>query len=409
MIRSQVIPLRLNKAQRLYVAKAAGTARFAYNWALGEWKRQAKEWWDSGKVSPYPGAYALQKQLTSVKHQQFPWMAEVAAEITDKAIASVEHAFACFRAGKARYPRFKSRNNRRSFVCGVRNADIHLDDDALHIRLRRIGRLRLGYAVRWPDAKILSTTISNRAGKWFISITCELPDVDAPKRPNEAAGVDLGIKSPIVVASGGASLQFGGDLSERLNVERRKLRRANKRLSRRTKGSGRRLRAQHQVARIHQRMTNIRSDFQHQATCRIARLADSVGVETLAVRNMMKNGRLARSIADVGFYEIRRQLSYKVDEVVEADRFYPSSKTCSNCGSVKETLSLSERTYHCGECGHECDRDVNAARNLEKMAVNWTVSARGDGSSAPVRKRRSSSPSMKREAAPSGTVRSSHE
>lgn len=145
-------------------------------------------------------------------------------------------------------------------------------------------------------------------------------------------------------------------------------------------------------------MSNIRSDMQHKATHLISGMASRIGVETLAVRNMMRNGRLARSIADVGFYEIKRQLKYKAVEVVEADRFYPSSKTCSTCGSIKQDLVLSDRVFRCEHCGHECDRDVNAARNLERMAANWAVSARGDGSSARKRKLKLRSLSVKREA-----------
>ena len=406
MHRAQVIPLRLNKAQQRYMAMAAGTARFAYNWALAEWKRQAKEWWESGKTRPYPSAFELQKQFNSIKREQFPWITEVAAHVAEKAIFAVGYAFDAYRAGRARYPRFKSRGCRRSFVAAPSSRGIRLD--GTYVTLPRVGRLRLAVAPRWPEARMAKATISNRAGKWHIAINFELADAETSPKRNVAAGVDLGIKLPLVVTAGDLTLRFGERLSQRLNVERRKLRRANKRLHRRVKGSGRRRRAQHLVARIHQRMANIRADVQHKATATVAGLASRVGVETLAVRNMMANGRLARSIADVGFYEIKRQLKYKADQVVEADRFYPSSKTCSSCGSIKTDLKLSDRTYRC-ECGFECDRDVNAARNLERMAANCAVSVRGAGSSAPGRKLRLSSLAKKREAARGGAVKSKRE
>ncbi len=395
IFRAQLVPLRLNNAQARYMARAAGTARFAYNWALAEWKRQAREWWDSGKVAPYPSAFALQRQFNAIKRERFPWITDVAAEIPEKAIFAVGQAVDAYRAGTARYPKFKSRGDRRSFVCGSRGRDIRLDGHTVTLPLT--GPLRMSRALRWPEATALRATISDRAGRWYVSIAYELPKPLA-QAPEGSVGVDIGLKTPIVATSGDAVLQFGEDLSERLNVERRKLRRANKRLHRRVKGSGRRWRARQQVARIHQRMTNIRADVQHQATCRIASMASRVGVETLAVRNMMKNGRLARSIADVGFYEIKRQLTYKAKQVVEADRFYPSSKTCSACGSIKETLALSDRVFRCEHCGFECDRDENAARNLEMMAANWVVPARGVGSSAPKRRLRLSSLTAKREA-----------
>lgn len=393
--RAQIIPLRLTVAQHRYMAKAAGTARFAYNWALAEWKRQAMAWWESGKTTEFPTAFALQKQFNAIKREQFPWVTEVAAQIPEKAIFAVSRAFEAYKAGRSRYPRFKSRAGRRSFVCGCRTTDIRLDGK--HITLPRIGKLRLAAAPRWPEARAISATISNQAGKWYIAINFELPAVGPLPRPHVAVGIDLGISTPLVAVAGSAALHLGLGLAERLKVERRKLRRANKRLHRRVAGSGRRWRARQKVARIHQRMENIRSDVQHKATCQIARMASRVGVETLGVRGMMSNGRLARSIADVGFFEIKRQLKYKADQVVEADRFYPSSKTCSSCGSIKQDLKLSDRTYRC-ECGLVCDRDENAARNLEMMAANWVVSVRGAGSPARRRKLALSSLASKREA-----------
>lgn len=400
MFRAQLIPMRLNKAQRVYMAQAAGTARFAYNWALAEWKRQAKEWWDSEKASPYPSAFALQKQFNAIKREQFPWITNVAADIPEKAIFAVGQAVEAYRAGQSRYPRFKSRDAKRSFVCGSRSRDVRLDGKT--ITLPRVGTLRMARPLRWDETTAVSATISCRAGKWFVAVRCEVPDAVVSGQQHTSAGVDIGIKTPLVAVSNGATLKFGGDLAQRLNVERRKLRRANKRLHRREKGSGRRWRAKQHVARIHARMSNIRADVQHKATCQIARMALRIGIETLAVRNMMANGRLAQSVADVGFFEIRRQLSYKAAEVIEADRFYPSSKTCSICGSIKRELKLSDRVFRCEDCGHECDRDENAARNLERMAANCAVSARGVGSPAPRRKLRLSSLTEKREAKAGG-------
>lgn len=393
--RAQLFPLRLNKAQAAYMAKAAGTARFAYNWALAEWKRQATEWWDSGKRTPYPSAFALQKQFNATKDEHWPWARDVAAVTAEKAIFAVGQAFEAFRAGDTRYPRYKSRRGKRAFEAASRGGVVHLSGQ--YLTLPRVGRLRLGCALRWPDARPIRATITERAGRWYVAINFEIARQDAQQQRSAAAGVDLGVKTPVVASSGDITLHLGSGLAERLNVERRKLRRANKDLHRRVKGSGRRNRARARVARIHYRMACIRSDMQHKATCQIAGMASRIGVETLAVRNMMQNGRLARSIADVGFYEIKRQLKYKAEHVVEADRFYPSSKTCSSCGSIKSDLKLSDRTYHC-ECGFECDRDENAARNLEKMAADWAVSARGVRSSARKRKLVLSSLTAKREA-----------
>ena len=394
--RAQLFQLRLSRAQASYMAKAAGTARFAYNWALEEWERQAAEWRDAGEVGAYPSAFALQKQFNAIKREQFPWTADVSGMVPEKAIFAVGVAFEGYRSGTARYPRFKSRTGKKSFVAATGRTGIRVEGQ--HVVLWRAGRLRLVAKVRWPEATPIGATISQRAGKWFVAITFEMDDKPVAAKPVLAAGVDLGIKCPLVVTAGDLTLRLGAGLSQRLNVERRKLRRANKRLHRRVKGSGRRWRAQQRAARIQQRMANIRADVQHKATSQISAMAARIGVETLGVRGMMRNGRMARAIADVGFYEIKRQLKYKADQVVEADRFYPSSKTCSSCGSIKTDLKLSDRTYRC-ECGFECDRDENAARNLEKMAANCAVSARGARSPARRRKLTLSSLAMKREAA----------
>lgn len=395
MHRAQLIPIRPTVRQRQYLARAAGTARFAYNWALGEWKRQAKLWWDSGKVAPYPSAFALQKQFNAIKRERFPWTAETSAEGVEKAIFSVGRAFEAFRSGDTRYPTSKGRGSKRAFVAASRVPEIRIDRN--RISLPRISGLRLVAPLRWPEETPRSAVISERGGRWFVALVYEMQDHVPQARPTEAAGVDLGIKTPLVVTAGTAVVHFGGDTSERLNVERRKLRRANKRLHRRVHGSGRRDRARQLVARIHYRMANIRSDMQHKATRQISQMASRIGVETLAVRNMMRNGRLARSIADVGFFEVKRQLKYKADEVIEADRFYPSSKTCSACGGIKQDLKLSDRVFRCEYCGHECDRDENAARNLEKLAADCAVSARGARSPARRRKLTLSSLASKRE------------
>lgn len=396
MFRAQVIPLQLNRAQAAYMARAAGCARFAYNWALAEWKRQAMEWWESGKITPYPSVFSLQKKLNAIKGDQFPWLKEVSYRVPEAAIFAVGAAFEKFRAGEARYPRFKSSDSRRSFLSSGDRTESRID--GRRIILPRVGSVRIARAARWPDAPVVRVSISQRAGKWYAAAVFELPEREPLAKACEAAGVDLGIKTPVVVTAGDIALHLGADLSQKLNVERRKLKRANRRLHRRVKGSGRRQKAKLQAARIHHRMANIRADMQHKATALIASLASAVGIETLAVRNMLSNGRLARSIADVGFYEIKRQLKYKADAVIEADRFYPSSKTCSACGSVKRTLKLSDRIFICEDCGHTSDRDENAARNLERLAANHAVSARGARSPARKRKLTLSSLASKREA-----------
>ncbi|ESZ60516.1 transposase [Mesorhizobium sp. C120A] len=394
--RSQIFLLRPTKEQAEYFARAAGIARLAYNWALEEWKRQAMEWWTSGKQAPFPTAFGLQRQFNAIKRDRWPWITDVAAIVPERAIFAVGQAYESFKAEQAKYPRFKAKGvSRDSFLGAGKSRECTIV--ANRVRLPKLGWVRLSREARWPDARIMNAAVSRRDGRWYASISFELPATETLTRPNLAAGVDLGIKQPIKVFCGGVATDLGGDLLQRLNVERRKLRRANKTMHRRVKGSGRRRRAQAKVARVHKRMADIRLNFQHKATSVIAGMASRIGVEMLNVKGMLRNRSLARHIADVGFYEIKRQIGYKAEALIEADRFYPSSKTCSCCGSVKEKLALSDRSFDCEGCGFTCDRDENAARNLERMAADRAVPARGDGSSVRRRKLTLRSLSMKRE------------
>lgn len=398
MHRAQVFLLRPNQKQAQYFSRAAGIARFSYNWALAEWKRQAMEWWDSGKQTQFPTFFSLLKQFNSIKRESWPWITEISKFVPEGAIFAVGQAFDSYKAGQTRYPKFKSKDKiRSSFLASPTHQDCKIE--GRKIRLPKIGWIRLARTMRWPGASIKKAVVSKKAGKWYVSVTFEMPDAEAIERPAIAAGVDLGIKTPIKATCSGSSFDMGAELLQRINVERRKLRRANKTLHRRVSGSNRRKKAKLRVSRVQKRIADIRSDFQHKATAMLSSIASHIGVETLSVKNMMRNGRLARHIADVGFFEIKRQLSYKADNVVEAERFYPSSKTCSCCGSVKEKLTLSDRTFICDECGFKCDRDENAARNLEKLAADRAVTARGDGSSVRRRKLTLRSLSMKRESA----------
>ncbi len=401
MIRGQVIQLRPSAEQSVIFARASGIARFTYNWALEQWKRQAQAWWEAGKTGPYPTPFALMKQFNAIRSTEYPWTKEVTYYASQRAIAAVGHAFDLYHAGLARYPRFKSKlTAKRGFCACFRSSQISCKGKS--IELPRVGAVRTNCHLRWENASIRRVDISYRAGRWYASVLCEIPDADNGVRVQATAGVDLGIKSPITLTVDRQPIAVDdNNLLERLNVERRKLRGANKALHRRVKGSGRRRRAQVRVGRIQMRMARVRADFQHKATRLVVQSATHVGVETLGVRGMLANGHLARRIADVGFYEIKRQLRYKLEEtggtLVEAGKWFPSSKTCSCCGSVKSELKLSERTFNCDDCGFTADRDVNAALNLEKLAADHVVSARGDGSSAKPRKRLKHSLSAKRE------------
>ena len=220
-----------------------------------------------------------------------------------------------------------------------------------------------------------SVTISRQADRWFISFKIEVEPV-ASLNLKLVVGVDLGIKNLATLSTGEV---FSGAKSYRKYEQ--KLQRMQRLNRRKQQGSRNWKRATIQIARLHRKIANIRKDALHKLTTYLAKNHSEIVVEDLNVSGMLANHKLAKAISDMGFYELKRQLSYKCElygaKLTEADRWFPSSKTCSNCGHKKEMLSLSERVFDCPDCGFSLDRDLNAAINLKNLAVSSTVSACG--------------------------------
>ena len=223
---------------------------------------------------------------------------------------------------------------------------------------------------------ILSATVNEKAGRWFVSVQMEMEIADPEPIEKPIAGVDLGINR-LAQVSDGTPFENPRALQRSLA----KIKRLHRMVSRREKGSANRKKAVQQLAKAYARTTNIRKDALHQATTWLVRTKSVIVLEDLNVSGMLKNHALAQAIADVGIYEFRRQLAYKGTwygcEFRLADRFYPSTKRCSRCGKVKDAMSLDERTYECEVCGLVMDRDLNAALNLEQL-----ITARPAGSYA---------------------------
>jgi putative transposase len=208
------------------------------------------------------------------------------------------------------------------------------------------------------EGKIMSARISEQAGYWFVSIQVQLP---APPRtaPDRVLGVDLGIKA-LAVDSDGEVFEN----QKHLAAAQKKLRRLNRWLARKQKGSNNWHKAKRKLARLHLRIANLRADATHKLTTRLAQKASIIALETLNVAGMLKNRKLARAIADAAFSEMVRQLGYKAMQVVRIAPFYPSSKTCHECGHINHALTLADRVWACPACGTVLERDVNAARNI---------------------------------------------
>jgi putative transposase len=372
MLKTHKIALDPNNKQRTLLAKSAGTARFAYNWALSKWNEQYEAW----KADPSldkPTQANLRKELNRVKRESFPWMLEVTKCAPQEAIINLGKAFENFFAGRAAYPTFKKRGVHDSFKVSAGFFKISEN----RIMLPKTGWIKTFEALRYEGAKLVSVTTSRTADQWFASVVCEVADgaenQGAEETAEKTVGIDVGVRE--YVTSDGD--RYPVPRAYR-NLERQIIH-AQRSVSRKEKGSKNRNKAKLRLAKLHAKAANIRSDWLHKMTAEIVHENSAVVIEDLNVGGMKKNHRLAKSIADAAFGEFRRQLEYKAKEkgakIIVADRFYPSSKICSVCGAKKERLLLSERVWNCEICGSRHDRDLNAAVNLKKYADSSAVSA----------------------------------
>ena len=336
--------------------RAAGTARFVWNWALAEWNRLFK-------CGEKPNAMDLKKRFNAVKGDEFPWVYESPRDANAQPFADLATAFRNFFDKRAERPTFKKKGKcRDSFY--VANDKFSLDGRS--VRLPKIGHVKMREALRF-HGKILGARVSRTADRWFLSVQVEteLTPLDAGESQDGVIGVDLGLHK-LAVLSDGTTFDNPKPLRKML----RKLRRLSWRLSRKVKGSANHAKAARKLARLHARIAAIRADALHKLTTWLTAHYRHVVIEDLHVKGMLRGGRLARAIADVGWGEFRRQLAYKGEAagvlVTVVSRWYPSSKTCSGCGAVKSDLTLKERVYECASCGLIVDRDFNAAVNLER-------------------------------------------
>jgi len=362
--------LKLNNQQRTVLARHAGVARHAWNWGLG----LTKSILDHNQLHPeekikFPSGIDLHKWLVALVKSEHPWYYEVSKSAPQNALRYLRVAWdRCFKKTSGA-PQFKKKGRHDSFEL----------DGAIHIKgLNKIQVPKIGilktYEALPQNTQPKSVTISRQANDWFISFRIEIEPVITPKAV-EIVGVDLGVKSLATLSTG--EVFEGAKAYRQLEFRLSRLQWLNRHKQR---GSANWKKAQLRIARLHQRIANIRKDTLHKLTTYLAKNHGTVVIEDLNVSGMMANHKLSKAIQDMGFYEFRRQLDYKTklygSELVIVDRWFPSSKTCSRCGTKKETLSLSERVFDCDHCGLQIDRDLNAAINLQK-AASPVVSACG--------------------------------
>jgi len=331
--------------------------------------------------------YSLRKDWNAVKDTVSPWWGECSKEAFNTGLDQLARALKNWgdsRKGKRRgrpvgFPRFKSKRKARPSIRFTTGA---IRCEAGHAVLPRLGRIKLHERAALGDARVLSASVRFERGRWFVAFTVE-HDVHrpAPTRPDIAAGIDLGVKTLAVVATSTGET-FEVPNPRHLGKALRKVRRLSRTASRR-RGPDRRTRqepsnrwrrADAARNRALGKVADQRRDVIHKLTTRLAATYGTVVIEDLYVAGMVRNRRLARHVADASFGEIRRQLTYKTGwhggTLIVADRWFASSKTCSECGAVKTKLALSERQWTCTTCGTVLDRDVNAAVNLARPAAS---------------------------------------
>ena len=393
MILAHKIAFDPNNVQETYFRKAAGTARFAYNWALDQWQQQYDAW-KADPTLPKPTEAALRRQLNALKRDAFPWMLEVTKNAPQMAIMHLGQAFQNFFQGTAEYQTFKKKGRHDSFT--LTNDQFTVKGHK--VRIPKLGWVRLHEPLRFVG-KVVEGTVSRTADRWFLSVTVEIPDPPVVHRENQTVvGVDLGISALATLSTGekimgpkayAAALKTLGRLSKQFSrqMEAAKIRAGLQPGQPIPKGmhiplSQNMRKTQRRIARLHARIANIRQEALHQLTTDLVERFDVIAIEDLNVVGMLKNHKLARAIADMGFGEFRRQLEYKAAQrgktVIVVDRWYPSSKICSTCGAKVAKMPLDIREWTCSACHTHHDRDINAAINLQHVAESSV------GSSSPV-------------------------
>ena len=355
MIFTHKIALDLTQDQEGYGRRAAGTARFTYNWALAEWKRQHQ-------AGDTPTAARLKKQWNAVKYAHYPWLADLHRDAHAQPFTHLGTAFANFFRHEADYPTFKKKGVHDSFSVANDKCTVA----GKRLRLPRLGWVRMREAVRFTGT-LMSAVVSRTADRWFVSLAVRLAETPPPCENQAVVGVDLGVTT-LATLSTGEKVAGPTPLRKLLKA----LRRGNRSLARRVKGSANRAKTRRKLARLHARIACQRADSLHKLTTSLVQRFGTIVIEDLHVKGMVRNHHLARAISDMGFGMFRTLLTYKAEvaggRLIVADRWFPSSKRCSQCGCLRETLTLADRILQCAACGLVLDRDLNAARNLEKLA-----------------------------------------
>jgi putative transposase len=369
------VRLEPNNKQRTRLFQSSGASRWAYNWALNKQEENHKN------GNKFLTDRALRKELTQLKRtEELKWLNNCSNNITKQAIKDCCDAYIKFFKGLSNKPKFKSKKKSKpSFYQDTEKTKF----TETHVRLEKIGWVKLSEYNRIPiDSKHSNPRVSFDGVHWYISVGIEL-EIPAVELTNKSIGIDVGVKD-LAVCSHKEEPYKNINNTNKVKKLEKKLRRLQRKVSKKYEKNkeGRSyvktsniIKLESNIRKLHKKLDNIRSDYRHKVTTEIVKTKPSrIVMESLNISDMLKNKHLSKSIAKQGLYEFRTMLKYKAEkyniEFVEADKWYPSSKTCSECGYIKPKLSLSERIFKCEYCGAAIDRDKNASINLSRYKVS---------------------------------------
>ena len=386
IMRHRVVKVRLypNSQQRTALAKAFGCTRWLWNHSLNETNRMFKE---TGKGL---SAATMKARIVELK-KEYPWLTEVYSQVLQSAVLNLSQAFVNFFQKRTKYPRFKPKHGRQSIQYPQ-----HVKLLNKRLSLPKVGEVKANFH-RIYEGKLKTVTISlNPSGEYYASLLFEVEGSEpTPSTDGKAIGVDLGINHFAVTSDGS---KF--DNPRHLRKYERNLKRKHSKLSRKQKGSNRRQKTRQLVAKVHQHIANVRKDFLHKLSRRLVNENQVIAVESLNVKGMVKNHNLAQAISDCSWSTFVGMLKYKCERegkvLMQVDRFFPSSKTCSECLYQVGEMPLDIRAWTCPSCGTHHDRDINAAQNIvaeaKKLLASGTGATASGGSVRPQPGRKSDAP-----------------
>ncbi|MGK7962895.1 RNA-guided endonuclease InsQ/TnpB family protein [Crocosphaera sp.] len=354
--------------QENLLRRTMGCVRLVYNKALAV---RTKSWYEKQERVGYSETSSLLTEWK--KEEDLGFLNEVSCVPLQQCLRHLQTAFTNFHAQRSKYPNFKKKRNGGS--AEFTKSAFKWKDGKLFLAKSK-EPLNIVWSRFFPqDCKPSTVTVKlDPSGRWFVSILVKDPTIKPLPKTGKQVGIDVGITNLITTSDGKKVAN-----PKQFNRLYKKLRRKQKALSRKTKGSNNRYKARLQVAKIHAKIKDSRSDFLHKLTTRLVRENDLIAIEDLAIKNMVKNHKLAKSISDASWGEFNRQLEYKCEwygkELIRIDRYFPSSKRCGNCGHIVDKLPLNIREWECPECGTTHDRDLNASENI--LAAGQAVSVCG--------------------------------